>query len=97
MGDMIDVDLEQRLHNQTLRSATMNRAGTRGFGRGGGGGKFERYPSHWARLSRTLTSNAARGRGWGGGRGGFQQRDHGPPDSVLGTPQHLSHSPAHLY
>lgn len=31
-----------------------------------------------------LTSYAARG----GGRGGFQQRDAGPPDTVLGTPKH---------
>ena len=25
----------------------------------------------------------------GGGRGGFQQRDAGPPDTVLGTFRHL--------
>lgn len=25
------------------------------------------------------------GRGGGGGRGGFQQRDFGPPDTVLGS------------
>lgn len=28
----------------------------------------------------------------GGGRGGFQQRDAGPPDTVLGTFQHLLES-----
>ncbi|KIR62480.1 H/ACA ribonucleoprotein complex subunit 1 [Cryptococcus bacillisporus CA1873] len=46
----------------------------RGFSRGGGGGGFR---------------GGARG-GRGGGRGGFQQRDMGPPDTVLeiGSFQH---------
>lgn len=57
----------------------MHRGGTRGFGRGGG--KLERYPAFWG----VLTSHTARG----GGRGGFQQRDAGPPDTVLGTSEHF--------
>lgn len=60
----------------------MNRGGARGFGRGGG--KLERYPAFCC----VLTAFAARG----GGRGGFYQRDAGPPDTVLGTFQHLSDS-----
>ncbi|WVQ73072.1 H/ACA ribonucleoprotein complex subunit 1 [Cryptococcus sp. DSM 104548] len=51
-------------------------SGRGGFSRGGGGGGFSR--------------GGARGGGRGGGRGGFQQRDFGPPDTVLeiGSFQH---------
>ncbi|KAG6376030.1 Gar1/Naf1 RNA binding region-domain-containing protein [Boletus reticuloceps] len=51
----------------------MNRGGARGFGRGGG------KPARNQFSVVDLTSLAARG----GGRGGFQQRDAGPPDTVL--------------
>lgn len=57
----------------------MSRGGARGFGRGGG--KFERYLA----FCDVLTIHTARG----GGRGGFQHRDAGPPDTVLGTSEHL--------
>lgn len=58
----------------------MSRGGARGFGRGGGKPARNQFSVVY------LTSLAARG----GGRGGFQQRDAGPPDTVLGTLQHLS-------
>ena len=35
------------------------------------------------------------GRGRGGGRGGFQQRDAGPPETVLGTFQSVLLCPTH--
>lgn len=62
----------------------MNRGGARGFGRGG---KLERCPVFCC----VLTSRIARG----GGRGGFHQRDTGPPDTVLGTYEHLFNFSAH--
>jgi H/ACA ribonucleoprotein complex subunit 1 len=58
----------------------MNRGGSRGFGRAGGGMSFV-YLNSQSSLSGIVT-------GRGGGRGGFQQRDMGPPDQVLGGSFH---------
>ena len=56
----------------------MSRGGPRGgFGRGGGASIVMNNHS-------SLTRCVARG----GGRGGFQQRDAGPPDEVLGVALH---------
>lgn len=56
----------------------MNRGSSRGsFGRGGG--QFCTPFNDTAFTSNFLFT------GRGGGRGGFQQRDLGPPDQILGT------------
>jgi len=69
----------------------MSRGGFRGgFGGGrgrGGGGELQKYKS----TAVTLCSKLCFIGGRGGGRGGFQQRDMGPPDTVLGMSPHSCH------
>ncbi len=59
----------------------MSRGGSRGFGRGG-------MSCNSCRLR--ATNNFLTGRG--GGRGGYQNRDAGPPDQVLG----ILHTPLNI-
>ena len=56
-----------------------------GFSRGGGGARgrgFGGGACFSQAIVETVALTSVSGRG--GGRGGFQQRDFGPPDTVLG-------------